>query len=674
MKTLDKELQLEERKLSFLEYFLIKGKTGRNFILVFLVSFLAIGLAIFNVYSALFGELQARVHRSVFLTVIMILIFLLFPCGKRMLTGKGRLFLLLDLFCIFSSLGITIYVLWEIDAFELRWGSPTTLDIMLGSIGIFLVLEATRRVVGWVMVTIALVFMMHTLFANHFWGLLKGPPTTWVNYVDWIFMQETGIWGVPIQVMASIIILFLLFGSLLIRTGAGKFFIDAAYAITGRMVGGPAKCAVISSAMFGTISGSGVANVVGTGTFTIPLMKKVGYPPEFAGAVEAVASTGGMIMPPVMGAAAFIIAQFLGMSYFGVCIAAAIPAVLYFWAVLMMVHFRAKLMGLKAMSKEELPSFREVFRKGWHLLFSICVLLFFLVEGATPMKAAVWAFLLLFFLSFVRKETRLTPISFLSSLEEGTRSALSVTMACACAGIIIGSVYVSGIGMRFSNILVSAAGGALWLTLIYVMIASLILGMGLPPTAVYLTLSTVVVPALIDLKVIPIAAHLFCFYFGCIGNITPPVALAAFAAAGIAGSNPSRTGFVASQIGIASFIVPYMFIYGPSLLMIGKPIEILWAATTGTVGVIFLAGGVQGWLIRKATYFERTVLIAAAILLIKPGLITDTIGFALALLVITIQKLLPYREVMDKKFIDAGSYIISFFKKSTLEESSRDEK
>jgi TRAP transporter 4TM/12TM fusion protein len=637
------------KRESFFECFLAAGKISPATIRLILISLIAVYMGFYHLFTAYFGEPTALAHRSAFLTFIMVLTFFLHPLRGNSRTQAFWGLFPLDALLILLAVGIEVYILYDLDELQLRWGAPTRMDTLVGSAAIFLVLEATRRTVGWPMVIITGFFILHTVFGNYFPGLLNSPPTPWIRFVDVTF-SDIALFSLPLMVVSSFIILFLLFSSFLIRTGAGNFFINLAYSIAGRLTGGPAKTAVLASAFMGTLSGSGVANVVATGSFTIPLMKSVGYRPLFAGAVETVASTGGILMPPIMGAAAFIIAQFLSIPYLQVCIHALIPAVLYFTSVMMMVHFEAKKEGLRPIDKKDLPSFRKTLAGGGHLLIAVVALILFLARGYTEMMAAFWAILCLLLFSSLKKETRLNPVGFLSALEEGSRAAVTVGMACACAGIIIGSVYISGLGMKFAHILVMAAGGELWLTLLYVMIASIILGMGMPATAVYLTLVTIVVPALLELGVEPIAAHLFCFYFGCISAITPPVCLAAFAAGAISGANPMRTGFTACRIGIAAFIVPFMFVYDSSMLMIGRAPYVLWVLCTAVCGIVALSAGVEGWLLRRATIPERAGLVMASLVLIKPGLLTDAVGFGLFGTIIGIQKIFPYSAKVDDWF------------------------
>jgi len=636
------------RDIKLSETILKEERFSAKAALAAIIASIAIFMSLYFLYTAYYGEPTALAHRSIFLTFILILTFLLFPLDGRLWEDPLNGWFGIDIILIFLSIASQIYILWDIDALQLRFGEPSTMDNVIGTIVIFLVIEAARRTVGWPMVIITSFFVVHTVFGNYFPGLLHSPPTPWDQFTNTIF-SDIGVYSLPLMVMSSYIILFLIFSFLLLETGAGNFFIDLAYSVTGRMTGGPAKTAVVASALMGTLSGSGVANVAATGSFSIPLMKSVGYRAKIAGAIEAVASTGGIITPPIMGASAFIIAQFLGIPYLKVCIHGTIPAVLYFASIMMMVHFEAKKEGLQPLEKGKLPSLIKTLSWGGHLLLSIIALIIFLALGYTAMMAAFWAIILLFALSFLKKRTRLTPISLLSALEGGAKASLTVGMACACAGIIIGSVYISGLGMRFAQLVVAAAGGKLWLSLIFVMLASIILGMGMPPTAVYLTLVTIVVPALESLGVRPISAHLYCFYFGAISAITPPVCLAAFAASAISGAKPMETGWVAVRLGIVAFIIPYMWVYEPAFLAIGSLPLITWVFLTGLCGVWMLAAGIEGWMLRRISIPERTVCIVAAVILIVPGTVSDIIGIALAGLLLIVQRFVAYPKEIDRK-------------------------
>ncbi|MGE5253925.1 MAG: TRAP transporter permease, partial [Planctomycetaceae bacterium] len=412
-----------------------------------------------------------------------------------------------------------------------------------------------------------------------------------------------------------------------------------AVGLMGWQAGGPAKTAVVASSMFGTISGSVVANVVGTGSVTIPLMKGIGYHKAFAGAVEACASTGGQIMPPVMGAVAFVMAEFIGVPYIKVAAAAAIPAVMYYFSVFVQVHLEARKLGLKGLPREQLPRILPVLKSGIHLFLPITVLVWILVEGMTPMKAAFWGLVLLFFLAFLRKDSRPTPYSFFKMMEMGGRIVAPVSIACAAAGIIIGCVFTSGVGLRLSSFIIDLSRGYTFLALILTMVVCTILGMGLTTTAVYVTVAALVIPTLIKMGIHPMAAHMFALYYGCLSAITPPVAIGAYAAAGLADANPMRTGFTAWRLGIAGFIVPFMFVYAPEILLEGGWMSTLSTSLTALIGIFCLGSCVEGWMFKEENLIQRVILLAAAILLIKPGLWTDLAGLVLLAVVILWQKL-----------------------------------
>jgi TRAP transporter 4TM/12TM fusion protein len=438
-----------------------------------------------------------------------------------------------------------------------------------------------------------------------------------------------GIYGLPIMVMASYLTLFIILAVFLTRCGSGKFFIDLAFALLGRQSGGPAKAAVAASCLFGTISGSGVANVIGTGSFTIPLMKRVGYRPHFAGAVEAVASSGGQIMPPVMGATAFVMAELMGSRYATVALAALVPALLYYLSLMLMVHFEARKLDLRGMTPGAVPRLWNVIRRDGYLVIPLITLVGLLAFGSSIIRAGFWSIVAAFVVSIARPADRMNPRRLLEVLIDGAKLAVPVSTACAAAGLIIGAVTASGLGDRLSSVLISTAGGQLWAALLLTMLASFILGMGLTTTADYIILATLVVPALVQLGAPLMSAHLFAFYFSSISGITPPVALAAFAAAGLAGAGVLETGWTAVRIGLAAFIIPYMFVYGPELTLVGTPLAVGWAIVTATIGIWALASGIQGWLLGPASWPERALCVAAAVLLIKPGVVTDAVGFVL---------------------------------------------
>jgi len=566
----------------------------------------AIALALFHLFVAAFGTPESRAFRSTHLTGMLVLAVLMTPLWRDSLTdsilGEGsgvdwRRLAGFSLDCAFLVLvlAIQIYTLYDLEAFQRREGNLSLTDVVAGSVLLILILEATRRIVGWPMVIITGFFVLHALSANYFPGLFFGPPVSYSRLIDILFVRADGIFGVPLMVAATYIVLFIVFGAILVRSGAGRFFLDLAVALTGHRRGGPAKASVVASAFLGTISGSAVANVATTGAFTIPLMKRIGYRPRFSAAVEACASSGGQITPPIMGAAAFIIAEYLRVSYIAVLTAAIVPTILYFATVYFMVDLEAEKSGVERIDRARLPDVGSVLRSGWHQLLTLLVLIALLAVGFTAMLAAFGGIITLVVLSFVSPHTRLSPMDLLSAMETGIRNAVPVTIACACAGIIIGSIFASGLGLKFTNSVIVLSGGNLFLLLILTAVAAIVLGMGMTTTAVYITVAALVAPALIEMGVEPMGAHLFAFYYGVVSTITPPVALAAFAAAGIAGSGPMRTAFTAARVGVAKYVVPFAFVYNSSLLLAGPLWLSLISFTASLTGLWALSVALEGW-------------------------------------------------------------------------------
>ncbi|MBC8438781.1 MAG: TRAP transporter permease [Deltaproteobacteria bacterium] len=628
----EKKLEYNEvKKESILEWLLRQKKGIFHFPLELAICLLSVTLSIYHLYVAYAGSLEAHAFRSTHLAFVLVLCFLLNPLGRKKWTDPKNAWFSLDLLLVGLTIAIQVYTLWDLDAFIFRRGDLTQMDIYAGTAMIILLMEATRRAVGWAMMFIALFFLAQTAFSDKLFWIFYGPPSSWFTMVDYLFMRENGMYSIPIMVMATYIFLFILFGAILVRSGAGRFFINVALALTGSKVGGPAKASVLSSCLMASVSGSAVANVVTTGSFTIPLMKRIGYRPYFAGAVEACASSGGQIMPPVMGAAAFVIAEFLNVPYLKVALAGLFPALIYFFSIFVMVHFEARKRNLATVSKAELPNLKYEIKRGGHLFLAIIVIVVLMMVGYTPMLAAFWAIMSILILSSLRKETRMTPTDMLSAFEEGARLAVSVSVACAAAGIIIGCVFVSGIGLKFTNVIVSLAGGNLWIALFLTMGSSMILGMGLTTTAVYITLAALVIPALIKMGVVPIAAHLFAFYFGLVSAITPPVALASFAAAGIAGSNPMQTGWCSLRLGIAKYMLPFVFVFAPGLLFVGTWDQIIMAIVGGFAGIYALTATTEGWIIAKIDWPLRILLALCAFLFFTPGLNMSISGLAIQL-------------------------------------------
>jgi TRAP transporter 4TM/12TM fusion protein len=514
-------------------------------------------------------------------------------------------------------------------------------DKLVGGLAILLVLEATRRTIGASLPIVALCFIAYGLAGPWLPGVLHHRGLSLEILIDQTYFTTEGIFGIPLAVAGSYVILFIVFGAFLEKSGAGRFFMNFANTIAGGARGGPGKVSVVSSSLFGTISGSAVANVMVDGWLTIPMMKKTGFRPEAAAAIEAVASTGGQIMPPVMGAAAFVMAEFLGMSYTQVMIAAVIPAVFYYGALFAAIHLNAVRTGLRGIPRDELPRLRGILREEGHLFAPVLVILGLLVWGFTATYAAIVSAAAVIAVSWIRPRTGLRWRACVAALREGAQQTVPVAMACASAGIVIGVVLQTGLALRFTGFLVDLAGGHLMLALLVTMVAGIVLGMGMPTTPAYIMQAALLIPAVIKLGVPPLAAHMFAFYFSCLSAVTPPVALAVYAAASIGGAGLWGAGLQAMKFAAAGFIVPYFFVYSPALLFQGTWPEVLRAVLTGTLGVVALAAGLEGQLLRPATWLERGVLVVAALLLIDPGLATDLIGLGLLAGAVALQKLRP---------------------------------
>lgn len=601
-----------------------------------IVAALALSASVFHLYTAVFGLRSAMYQRSIHWLFMGALMFLLYPISKK--RPKNRIDWWNWIFAALLIVGcLNIILNWE--TITMREGAPITSDIYLGSMMILLVLDGTRRSMGLPLPIMATIAMIYAFLGPYFPGILAHGGFALDEIAPFQYLRTDGIFGVPLGVSASFIFLFVLFGAVLKVSGAGQFFIDLSIALTGKSRGGPAKAAVVASALMGTVSGSSVANTVTTGAFTIPLMKTAGYSSEFAGAVVAASSTGGQVMPPVMGAAAFIMAQFLGISYWEIVVAAAIPAALYFFSIWAMVHFRAGKKGIRAMTNEEVPPIWPVLREGWHLLIPIITLIGFLATGYSAVKAVFWSIVCLIGASWLgEKKYRMTPQRILNALIDGAIGAVDVAAACACSGIVIGVIGITGVGLAFSSFVMSLSHGILPLALLLTMIGSIILGMGVPTTAQYIITSTLAAPALAQMGVPMMSAHLFCLYFGVLADVTPPVALATYAAAGIARSNAMKTGFTALVVAVAGFIVPYMFVYNSYLLFQGSLIKIIIGCATAFLGIIGLAAGVQGFFVTHLPIWGRAALLAVPFLLIHPTLIANVVAVAIVAFMFITQK------------------------------------
>ncbi|MFD4818998.1 TRAP transporter permease [Peribacillus butanolivorans] len=600
-----------------------------------------LAFSLFQLYTAVFGVFTAQIQRTIHLGFALSLIFLLFPANRKN-RQKGKFQIAwYDIILAVLSIGVGAYWPLFFEDLVMNVGRLGTLDFAVGLVAILLVLEATRRAVGLPIMVIAIVFVLYGLFGQYMPGFLSHRGLTFERMVQTMFFSTEGILGTPLAISSTFIFLFLLFGSFLIRTGVGQYFNDLSTAIAGRRIGGPAKVAIFSSALQGTISGSSVANVVTSGAFTIPMMKNLGYKKEFAGAVEAAASTGGQLMPPIMGAAAFLMVEFIGngITYWDIAKAASIPAILYFSGIWIMTHFEAKRLGLRGLTKEEMPSKKEVFGK-IYLLIPIIAIVLLLMSNITVTHAALYSIVISVIVGFINKDVRMKFIDIIYALVDGARTALAVAAATASAGIIVGIVTKTGLGLKLANGLIDLSGGYLIPTLMLTMVAALVLGMGSPTTANYVITSTIAAPAIILLGVPDLSAHLFVFYFGIIADITPPVALAAFAAAGVSGGEPIKTGIESSKLAIAAFIIPYIFVLSPQMLMIDTTwIEVAWVVLTAMTGMIAIGAGVIGYWVRGMHWLERILAIVVGLLLIYPETISDIIGLTTFVILLGLQYL-----------------------------------
>ena len=586
------------------------------------IAIVALVGGLFHLYTGGIGTISSMSQTVIHWTIIFTIAFLLYP-KKR----KRNWF---DIVLSLCSIVVGIYVLitWMGRVNRI---SPilSVVEIIFSVAMILLVLEGTRRSTGNFLMITALVFILYAKIGPYLPGILKHKGYSWHRILSTLSYSENGIFGNALSISSTFIVLFVLFGSVLNECNGGKLFIDIAYSFTGSRRGGPAKTAIVSSLLMGTISGSPVANVVTTGTFTIPLMKKAGYEKEEACAVEAVASTGGQIMPPVMGAAAFLVAQNIEMNYGELCVAAFVPAFLFYIAIYFIVDLISIRKNLIGLPKDQLPPMKESLKQGAHLFIPIIALIVCLINGFSSMKSVFYSTVALVVIAQFRKETRLTFKKLLHSIEDGIISTVPVAVSCAAAGIIVGIVNLTGLGVRFSSSLMTLSGGSVPVALVLTMLASIILGCGLPTTAVYIILASLAAPALIQMGVLPLAAHLFVFYFGCISTITPPVALTSYAAAGIGDANPTKTGLKAFSFGLAAYIVPFMFVFEPALLLQGSVMKIITSIATATIGIFFIACGVAGYIKGNANGIQRILLIISGMLLVHGATSTDVIGLCL---------------------------------------------
>ncbi|MFC7062129.1 TRAP transporter permease [Halobacillus seohaensis] len=610
-----------------------KEKWNGSRILILIISFLAIGLSIFHVYTAGYGTLPSWQQRSVHVLWAMLLIFLLFPFKK------GKKFGVMDILIVLLTIVTAFYMITGAEAIQSRQGNINNSDLIFGTAFIALVLEATRRTNGILMSAIGVFFLAYIFLGQYFPGALAHPGVRYEKVVDHMFNGTLGIFSAPIYVSSTVLILFVIFGSFLMKSGGGQFFTNFAFGLFGNKTGGPALSAVGSSALVATITGNGAANAAITGSFTIPLMKKLGYSKRFSAAVEAVASQGGQIMPPIMGASVFIMAESVGIPYITLALYALIPAIVYFFIAGMVVYFHAKRLEMEGIPKEQLPDLKQIILKQSYLFLPILIIIGLMIYGYSPMKSGFYAILATVILSWIRKATRMNLLDILAALENGARNALIVIAACATAGIIVGAVSLTGLGITFSRFVIDVAGGNMLLLLILVAAASIIMGMGMPTVSAYVILSVLGAPALVDLGVNIVAAHMFVFYFGVLSGLTPPVAITAYTTAGIAGSNPTKTALYAIKIGLGGFFIPFLFVYNPELLLQGgDTTRISIAVVSAFLSCLFFAGALENYFLGTLGIVKRLLMFASAIFLVMPGVIGDLIGLSIVIILIIWQK------------------------------------
>lgn len=632
------EIQVDKQK-EILEKFDKESKTRifDNKYMAKAIYWIAVMISVYHFVTSYIGYPATHKHRSLHVAMMLFMTFFLYPISSRSSRKKVAWF---DYIFAAISVSVAVYVWTDYVGFINRMGMPNTMDIIMGTILVVMVLEASRRISGWPLVILSMLFIAYGLFGQNMPGIFAHRGYNWAKLINHIFINTEGIYGTSVNVAASYIFLFILFGSIMNKSGMGQFFNDIALALAGHTKGGPAKVAVIASGFLGSINGSAVANVVTTGAFTIPLMKKTGYSREFAGSVEASASVGGQLLPPIMGAAAFIMAEMLGVKYGIIVISAAIPALMYYFGIIVQVQLRASKNNLTGIPKSELPKVKDVMKARGHLILPIIFLLYMLLfSGRTVIFSAFLTIVVTIAVSMLRKETRMSLKDIIDAFEEGAKSTVSVAVACAVVGIIIGVVSLTGFGLNMANAIIQIGKSNLLATLFLTMITCMILGMGLPSIPAYLITATMAAPALIQLGIPALAAHMFVFYYAMFANLTPPVALASFAAAGVSGGDPMKTGYQSVRLALAGFIVPYMFVYNTSLLLIDTtPLIAVRVVVTSLIGVFMIGASTEGYFATKMNNLFRVIVFAGALMMITENFYQDILGLAIFAAMIILQK------------------------------------
>jgi len=630
-------------------------KTNERELKNFLKSFAFLVLALMSVYhfyASGFGTIREILHRGIHISFVVGLVFIFYSWKKIDHSKKNFntpfIDIILSILVVISALYLPLL---PPEVLAPRVGNPENIDIIMGSFLIVLTLEAARRSIGFTLPFICVLFILFAIFGPYFPGALKHGGASWVGFVNHIYLTNQGIYGIAVGVMAQYVFLFILFGVLATRIGLGQLFIDLAMVIAGKYSGGPAKVAIFSSAFLGTISGSSIANTVTTGSLTIPAMKKVGYPPYFSGAVEATASTGGQITPPILGAAAFIMVEYLEVPLRDILAAALIPALLHYFGIFIMVHLEAKKLGLRGLTDEEVPKFLSVVKDNWLSLAPLILLVYLILIGRTPDYAAVISIIACVLIGFVKKTNRLTIKDLVQCLSQGAKNTLAVGAAAAAIGIIVGVVTLTGVGFRLGYVVIQTAGDiggfflnfipfglltiedlTLFFSLLLIAFSCIFMGTGVPTTATYIILVAVAAPALTQLNIEPIVSHFFVFYYGVLADITPPVALAAYAAAGIAGSNPFKTGNTAFRLGIAKALVPFVFVYSPSLLLVAQGFDVyifFQTLISAMIGIGLIGISFSGYFLKNVPIYQRWYLGVNSLFFIAPGIESSILGLFL---------------------------------------------
>lgn len=603
--------------------------------------FIGFLLAVYQIWSVTIAKIDPMMQMAIHLSLILVLTFMLYTASekevKRYFWIRMR-----DVTLIGLAIAAGVYFILHIDRLSTRAvgvDALTTWDIFFGLVFVILSIEAARRTIGFLIIAVALIFMGYALYGHHLTGVWYHYEMSPTEVLDQLAFSLNGLWGSPIAVAASFVFIFVLFGAFLQYSGASEFFFKLSVALAGRSRGGAAKIAVLASGFFGTISGSPTANVVTTGPFTIPMAKKLGYSPRFAAAIEACASTGGSFLPPIMGSSAFLMAAITGIPYGTIAIAALLPGMLYYVSLISIVHIEAVRLDLPRAAVENLPKLSQVLKSGWYHFIPLIILVVLLFQGLSPSRTGFYGILTIVLVSYFTKNERMNLKKIYYAMADGSKSAIAISTACAAAGLVIAGIMSTGLGGKLNSIILGMTAGQLLPTLILVMLMCIILGMGMPVAAAYVLTAMLAAPALISLGISELAAHLFIVYFSIISAITPPVAVAAFAAAGIAQSNPTKTGFEAVRLGVASFIIPFVFVLNPALLMAGSIFSIAYTSVTTILGLIVLGSGILGYFFGRVSIWERLILIILGLSIVTPFMIVNFVAIAIVLVMYSLLKL-----------------------------------